>query len=621
MTEDLRLQHIKEQVSRFPELPGVYLMRDGNNEVIYIGKAKNLRNRVKTYFSGGDGRASIEFILRRVTEVDSIVTENEHHAFVLERDLITKYKPRYNIRLKDDKAYLNVRINTNAAWPRLELVRQVRDDGALYFGPYTFSYELRTVLDVIKKVVPLRTCTDNVFHNRTRPCLEYQIKRCCGPCCLEVDPDQYKEWLDQAIHILQGNVAPLEMELGRHMERASEELRFEDAAEYRDRIDILQNFKTRQDFVSTKGDARDVFALYREESFVTLSVLTVRYGRVAGSESYSFQNVQVGEEEILEQALWQYYEAGREIPPEIVLPLELKEEQFLREELEYQRGKKVELVVPKRGIKFRLLKLAELNAKQQFLTRFDAEARYSLVAQSLAKLFHLRQVPRRIECVDISNFQGSDIVGALVSFFDGRPLRSGYRRYRISQQGKPDDFSSVKEVVRRRLEKALESEDIPDLLVIDGGRGQLSKALEARDELGIAVEIVAMAKMRTEKGKAVYGSEASKPERVFLPGSVEPIVLQRGEEHTLFLQRVRDEAHNYVIDFHRKVRGRRVHKSVLDDIPGVGPERRKRLFQEFGSLQVMREASVEEIARAGRMPKSLAEKVLSCLGEPDEAMS
>ncbi|MCB0337110.1 MAG: excinuclease ABC subunit C, partial [Bdellovibrionales bacterium] len=302
-----RLPELKAKVADFPTLPGVYLMRDREGDVIYVGKAKSLRTRVKSYFAGGDGRFQIEFLLRRIHDIENIVTDSEEQAFILERDLITKYKPRYNIRLKDDKAFLSIRIDEDDPWPRLELVRRVESDGARYFGPYTYSYELKTVMDVIKKVVPLRTCSNTVFFNRQRPCLEYQIKRCAGPCCLEVDADDYRRWVKQAISILEGKTAPIVKQLTTIMERASDELRFEDAALYRDRIQILENFSEGLKFVSTGGENRDVFALYREEGLATLSVLQVRNGRISGNSNYSFSNVAVSSEEVLESALEQYY--------------------------------------------------------------------------------------------------------------------------------------------------------------------------------------------------------------------------------------------------------------------------------------------------------------------------
>ena len=607
------LQALSEQVSQFPKLPGVYLMSDAEGVVIYVGKAKELRARVKSYFMGGDGRSQIGFLLQRVRKIEKIVTGSEHQALVLERDLITQYKPRYNIRLKDDKAFLSIRVDENAPWPRLELVRKRPDDGARYFGPYSYSYELRTLLDIIKRVVPLRTCTDTVFFNRQRPCLEYQIKRCAGPCTLPVDREEYRGWIKQAIAILEGRTEKLCSDLTVLMERASDDLRFEDAATLRDRLEVLKNFKEGTSLVSSRGEDRDVFALYREERLVSLAVIQVRSGRIAHGAHYTFQEVSISDEELLESALMQYYEHGREVPEEIVVPCELENHSMLSEALAARRGgKAVAIAVPQRGLKARLLDIAQVNAREHFVATFAAEDRYRELARALAVTLQLRQAPRRIECVDISNLQGSDIVGAIVSFIDGEPDKQNYRRYRIKGMSKPDDFASIQEVVGRRLERGKAEGTLPDLLVVDGGPGQLAMAIEARDMLGVELEIVSIAKMRTEKGFTKQ-EISKKPERIYREGQEEPIFLDEGSEVTQFLQRVRDEVHRFVITFHRATRAKRVFRSALDEIAGVGPERRGRLMREFGSVAQLAKASAEEIATKGRMPLALAEKIVRSL--------
>jgi len=583
-----------------PALPGVYLMKDAQGEVIYVGKAVNLHLRVKSYFTGGDGRFQIEFLMKRVRVVEKIVTESEEQAFVLERDLISKYKPRYNIRLKDDRAFLSIRIDENSNFPRLELTRRPGNDGARNFGPYAFSYELRTILDVIKRVVPLRNCTDTVFYNRQRPCLEYQIKRCSGPCCLDVSREDYGSYVKQAIAILEGRTGPLIKELEGLMELASEDMRYEDAALCRDRIEVLRSFSSGVRIISSGGENRDVFALFREEKLAALSVLQVRGGRISDSSNFSFTQVEISNEEVLESAVEQFYEGSRPVPEEIILPFQLENESFLKESLKKKRGARVDLKVPRRGIRYRLLGLAGLNAKEHYVGQFEAEARYMDVSRVLAREFKLGQIPRRIECVDISNLQGTDIVGALVVFFDGVPDRKAYKKYVISQQGKPDDFAAINEVVSRRLKKGLAEDDLPDLLIIDGGAGQLSAALKARDDHQAPVEIISMAK---------------KPERIFLEVSETSLSLAPRSETTHFLQRVRDEAHRFVISFHRKTRAKRASSSMLDGVRGIGPERKRRLLTKYGSISVMQGVSVEELAETGRMSLSLAGKLAAALRE------
>ncbi|MCB0318469.1 MAG: excinuclease ABC subunit UvrC, partial [Bdellovibrionales bacterium] len=562
---DSQHDSLKERVAKFPKKPGVYLMRDAEDEVIYVGKAKDLRARVKTYFTGADGRYQIEFLMRRVEKIETIVSESEQRAFLLERDLISKYKPRYNIRLKDDKAYLSIRIDENEAWPRLTLVRKIVQDGARYFGPYTFSYELRNLLEIINRTLPLRTCSNTIFYNRQRPCLEYQIKRCAGPCCLQVDPEEYRTWVKHAMQILEGKTEIVEDELEKLMNLAAEDLRFEDASLYRDRLELLKKFKHGAELISSRGENRDVFAIYREEKLAALSVLMVRNGRVVDNKNYSFPLVEVSNQDIIESSIEQFYGSDREIPEEIIIGIQIDNLEFQEQRLKELKGTSVKFVIPKRGIKYRLLGLAQVNAHEHFIATFNAEERYREVSENLAKLFQLSQIPRKIECVDISNLQGSNIVGAHVVFFDGVPDKKNYRRYKISNQGKPDDFSAIYEVVYRRLTKSLETGDFPDLLIIDGGLGQLNAAIKAREDAGVKLELIGLAKMRSEKLEKAKKKE-KKPERVFLEGEETSIALDPNSEVTKLLQRIRDEAHRYVITFHRKSRSKRVIASKLDGI-------------------------------------------------------
>lgn len=599
-----------QKLSVLPEQPGVYLMRDAAGVVIYVGKARSLKNRVKTYFGVGDGRLQLPALMERVRDLETIVTLSEQQAFVLERDLITKYKPRYNIKLKDDKAFLSIRVDPDAKWPRVELVRRVQDDGARYFGPYSFSHELRTLLEIIRRSVPLRSCQDTVFFNRTRPCLEYQIKRCCGPCCLPVEESEYRGYVKQAIALLEGKTDQIRRELQQKMEQAAEDLRFEDAATWRDRLDVLENLKDSQRIMSHNGEARDVFAFFREERLAVVVVLKVRSGRVSETKNFALQDLEVEDSELLEGVITQFYEGSSELPDEVVLPIELANGEMIADQLTEQAERKVEVNVPQRGSKIHLLQMAQLNAKQQFVNSFDAEARYIEIAKSAALTFALRQLPRRIECVDISNLQGSDIVGALVSFFDGSPDKNHYRKYKISQQGKPDDFASIHEVVERRLRSAIEHEDLPDLLVIDGGPQQLAEAHRARDDLGVTLDIISLAKERvfSDHQSSVLESVF---ERVYLNPDAAPINLTPGSELTRFMQRLRDETHRFVITFHRTSRNKRVFRSAIDDIPGVGVQRRARLLHHFGSVAILAKAPVEEVAKVGRMPLPLAERILS----------
>lgn len=607
-----RIEVLHLQALNAPREPGVYLMRDSAGAVIYVGKAKNLRERLKTYFTGGDGRYQIEFLLRRVQRFETIGTQSEEQAFILERDLITKYQPRYNIRLKDDKSYLSIRIDEGAEWPRLELVRRPENDGATYYGPYAFSGELRNLLEVIKRVLPLRTCGDSVLYNRQRPCLEYQIKRCCAPCCLPVAKDEYRDLVKQAIAILEGKTSGTIKHMTKRMDEASEALRFEEAAAWRDRIEVLSNFQAGHSLITFRGENRDVFNVTRHQEQAAVCVLLVRNGRISESKTFLLHDIQVPDDELFEGIIQQFYEGGREIPCEVVVPCELSNGSLIEKGLTVKRGRKVEVSTPQRGSKARLLEMAELNARQAFASSRTHESEWDIVSESLRETLGLHQAPRRVECVDISNFQGSDTVGAIVVFFDGVADKRSYRRYNLLQYDSPNDFASIYEVVSRRLKRGQAEDTLPDLLVIDGGPGQLSMALQARDELGVGVEIVALAKMRTES--EVGSAEIVKrPERLYVPGRDEPIMLEEGAPITRFLSRIRDEVHRFVITFHRDKRAKRVFRTRLDDIPGVSDEMRNRLLRRFKTVGAIANATEEEVARHGRMPARLAKKILVSL--------
>lgn len=610
--ENEKLDLLRRQARNVCDEPGVYLMRDHEGVVIYVGKAKNLRARLKTYFTGGDDRYQIEFLLRRIVSYETIVTQTEEQAFLLERDLIGKYKPRYNILLKDDKAYYSIRIDEKAQWPRLELVRRTQNDGATYFGPYAFGGELRNLLEVIRKVVPLRTCSDSVLYNRQRPCLEYQIKRCCAPCCISVEPAEYRDYLKQAIGILEGKTSGTIKQLTAKMDAAAEGLRFEEAAAWRDRIDALQNFQSTHSLVTFRGENRDVFNFVREGGSAAVCVLLVRNGRILESKPFVLSDIHVSDEELLEGVLQQFYEGGREIPNEVIVPRALENSSLLEAGLSARAGGAVSVVHAQRGSKARLLSMAELNARHAFLGTRTQESEWDLVGEALAQTLGLRQIPRRVECVDISNFQGSDTVGAIVTFFDGIADKSSYRKYNVKQLGVPNDFAAMHEVVFRRLQRGAAENTLPDLLIIDGGPGQLSMALQARDELGVGVEIVALAKMRTES-EVLAQEIARKPERLYIPGEELPLLLDEGAPMTRFLARIRDEVHRFVITFHRSKRSKRVFASKLDSISGVSAEMRQRLLKHFKSIEGIAAASPADIAKVGRMPRALAERIVVVL--------
>lgn len=593
-----------------PADPGVYLLKDSNGKVIYVGKAKSLRARVRAYFrERGDSRVQVRFLLSRVHDFEILVTASEKEALILENNLIKQYKPRYNIRLKDDKSYLSAKI-TNHPWPRIMVTRKIVRDGSRYFGPFGSADGLRATIDVIRKLFPLRTCSDAVFKNRSRPCLEYQIKRCLGPCCLPVDRAEYEHHLRAASMLLEGKSLELLREMRERMRFCAERLEFEHAARIRDQIRAIERTVERQTVVHHMGCDQDVFGLYREGGFIEAIVLLVRSGKLTSTQSWSFQDLEFGDDEVLAQLLSRFYAAERELPDEVILPAPLEDAQA-RAELMFDRARKrVEFIVPQRGERLRLLEMAQENARQSFSARRDNEHTRERMLEELRLRLHLRNTPKRIECYDISNLQGAMVVASQVVFDEGEPRKDLYRRYRIRGVQGQDDFASMYEVLRRRLARVDAQGDLPDLLVIDGGKGQLNVALEVLRELGLRerIDAVALAKQHVLNSPRDARVEKSE-ERVFLPNRKEPIVLKRNSNALFLLVRLRDEAHRFAITYNRDLRRRARMRSVLDDIQGVGPRRRQALLRHFGSLRRIREASAEQLAQVKGINLELAGKI------------
>ena len=589
-------ESIDERLTKVPAEPGVYLLRDRHHKVVYVGKAKNLRSRVRMYFRGGDDRMQLPYLVPRVTDIETLVTRNEKEALILENNLIKQYKPRYNIRLKDDKSYVSVKLTLEDEWPRVLVTRKIVRDKSRYFGPYHSASAVRDSLDAIRKVFPLRTCSDTVFRNRSRPCLEYQIKRCPGPCCLPVDRDDYRRALKSAMLFLEGKNDELVRDLRTRMATASEQLRFEEAARLRDQVRALEKTAEPQEMVSHFGIDQDVFGLYREGGFIEIQVLTIRRGKLTGSHTYGFDDREFPDEQVLAEVVGQYYSGGRFIPDEVLVPVDLEDADVRASYLAELKGKSVSVFRPQRGDKVRLCEMAAENARQSFAARRNDEDQRQRMVEELRRRLGLRSAPKRIECFDISNFQGKHVVGSMVTFDEGEPDKNRYRRYRVKTVVGQDDFASMHEVLTRRYARSRVDNDRPDLLVVDGGKGQLAVATAVLAELGIGdLDVVSLAKDRVAadaRGSQIQHSE----ERVFLPNRKNPVVLPRNSTALFLLQRVRDEAHRFAITFHRELRSRERFRSVLDDVPGIGPQRRRRLLKEFGSLRRLAAATPEEIA-------------------------
>ena len=610
---------VDEKIAILPPRPGVYLMRGTGGKVIYVGKANDLRARVRAYFNHSDERSQIQFLLRRVEDIETLVTGNAKEALILENNLIKQYKPRYNIRLKDDKSYLSIKVTTQHPWPRIFTTRKIVKDGNRYFGPFSSAIAARETVDIIEKHFLLRNCTEHNFKNRGRPCLQYQIKRCMAPCVLPVDAEEYREQVRQAVLFIEGRQHELIAELRQRMQAKAEALQFEAAAKIRDQIQAVEKTLERQQMLSHWGADQDIFGLYREGGFIEAQVLFVRQGKLTGTQSYSLEDLEFPDEEIMSSLLTQFYQGQRFIPDEILLPVELEDSEVRAEYLSERKGKKVSILVPQRGDKRRLVDMAEENARQSFTERHDQEKARERMLQELQSQLRLRHYPQRIECYDISMIHGAHAVGSRVTFIDGEPDRARYRHYRIrtiDPSSGGDDFGMMLEVLKRRFSRGKEESDLPDLVVVDGGKGQLAMALAALREVGVeGIDVVGLAKMRVQAAPQSAEIERSE-ERVFLPGQSNPVILKRNSNALFLLQRVRDEAHRFAITHHKKLRSRQTLYSALDQIHGIGAARRRALLRRFGSMKGIEQATVEELLQVPTMTEKVAQQVWQMFHTP-----
>ena len=584
-----------KQLDLFPSDPGVYLMKNSKGLVIYVGKAKVLKQRVKQYFAPGrDLRAMIPFLLADIETIETIVVRSEKEALLLENTLIKKHKPKYNAILKDDKTYVSLMINHRHKWPMLKLVRykgKPKENG-LFFGPYTSAYAARQTYDLLLNLFPLRQCSDDELKRRTRPCLLYSIKRCVAPCVGFCTHDAYETYVQGAIKFLKGQDKEIVKQLYQEMEKASEALEFERAASLLKTIRQIEHVTETGQIVSkATGKDTDVFGLYREGEEVMLMQLLFREGKLTGSEHYSFSNLAQEEEEIFSSFLLQNYKEASHLPEEILLPLKLKDEKIIAEILSDDKKHKVSIIHPSKGDKLSLVKMAEQNAKASYIQQKDHEDLKEKMLLDLQEQLKLTRYPKRIECFDTSNISGSDLVASLVAFTEGERDKKRTRYFHIKGIFKGDDYAAMKQALTRRLTKAKQEDDLPDLIIVDGGKGQLNIALNVFKELDIAnVDLIALAKegARHDKGMTL--------ERVFIPHTSEPIQLPARSQLLFFLQKIRDLAHEKAIEFHRKSRSKRTIKSALEDIPGIGPVKRKRLLTHFGSMKRILEATDEELS-------------------------
>jgi len=571
-------------------------MRDREGVVIYVGKAKSLRQRVKTYFSrSGDARYSLRFLLPRVHRVDTLITDTEKEALILENTLIKKHRPRYNINFKDDKTYFSLKFSLNEEFPKLSLVRKVKKDGARYFGPFASSGAVKETLRLLQRVFPLRTCREVNFKNRSRPCLNYQIKKCLAPCCRLISKEKYAELVQEVLLFLEGKNSQLLKVLRERMVAASEALQFEEAARIRDQARAIEQTLEKQKAVSQSSSDQDVFAFHHQGNVWEFQVLFFRRGLLVGNKSFHFHRLDLPEEEVLSAFLRRYYAEDRYIPHEVLLPLPIEDESLLCEWLSEKTGGRVEVFAPQRGQKKRLVEMARKNAENTFQKKVSEKETLSLTLEELRKRLRLGTLPRRVECFDISNLFGTLAVGSMVSFLDGQADRPAYRHYKIQASSFPDDYAMMYEVLKRRYSKLETEKESPDLLIVDGGKGQLNVALAVLSELGIkGVAAIGLAKDKEKRQRKV---ERKTSDKIYLPNIKDPITLPSYSASLRYLQKIRDEAHRFAIAYHKNLRGKKGLQTILDEVPGIGTSKRTALLRIFGNLQKIQEASLEALSQ------------------------
>jgi excinuclease ABC subunit C len=613
------MRALQEKLERLPTEPGVYLMKDAKGEVIYVGKAVNLRSRVKSYFGrSSDTRAFIPFLESVLRDVETVVVSNEKEALLLENELIKRHQPRFNVLLKDDKNFICLRLDPTGEWPRLEVVRRFKRDGAMYFGPYASASSIRETLRIINRYFQLRTCSDHVLHHRRRPCLLHQIGRCPAPCVYDVSREEYAQSVQEVALFLEGRGRELVDLLSFRMKAAAEGLRFEQAARLRDQLLAIERSLERQKIATTEPIDQDVFGYHREADRLVVYVLYVRQGRLNGGQAFPFTGQEFPDQELVASFVNLYYDQDNVLPDEVLLPLRPEDGvQTLQELLTERRGRRVRVLVPQRGEKLRLVEMSAANARQALLDQRRSKDELEAVLERLRDRLHLAAVPRRMECFDISHFQGASIVASQVAMTEGELDRSRYRRFRIKSVQSQDDFASMHEVVIRRLKRGMAAGDLPDLLVLDGGKGQLASARAAMRDLGVQLDAVGLAKSRDLEADDQAEATARSPERVFLPDRKDPVVLPQNSPELFLLVRLRDEAHRFAITYQQKLMRRRNFRSVLEDIPGVGEGRKKALLRAFGSLKRIREASIEELASEAGVGTTLAERIHAHLHASD----
>ncbi len=586
-----------------PHVPGVYMMLNSKSAVLYVGKAKDLFKRLSSYthFSGAEYNKTV-MMLEQTRKVDTIITNTEKEALILEASLIKKYKPKYNILLRDDKNYPYIKVTVQEEWPRVFMSRRKNRDKARYFGPYSSSSAMWATLRLISSLFPLRNCKGSQLKKRTRPCLNRQIGKCLAPCAGNANRELYMEHVQKILMILEGRNRDLVTTLKKQMTAASEVLDFELAAGIRDQISALSRTLEKQVISASHSKDQDVFGFARKDAAVTIAILFIRNGLINGSRTFFFADPYGEDGMILSQALSQFYDSDSLIPKEVLLPLEPADRDLHEEYLGDNAGTRVQLKIPKRGDNQQLVTMANTNALQLFEEKEKKNRSWQNLLQAMQKTLHLDRPPNRIECLDISNISGKQAVGSLVCFSLGESDKKNFRHYKIRTVEGPNDYAMMKEVLERRLSRGIEEDNLPDLFVVDGGKGQLGMALAVAGELGITDQIdwIGIAKEKQDEG-----------EKLYKPGRKNPIILPSHNPILLYLMRIRDESHRYGVTFHRKLRNKSTLASDLDNIPGIGTEKKKQLLRHMGSLKRIKSGTIPELMEVKGIGKELATEIFN----------
>jgi len=601
----LEMYPLEQKINNLPTSPGVYLFKDSKGAILYVGKAGNIKHRVNSYFQRPTEKdVKTLAMMEKIADIETIVTDTEKEAFILENNLIKVNHPRYNVKLRDDKNYPCLKLSIEEEFPTLCIVRRIKKDDSIYFGPYPSATSLRETLRLIRRLFPIRTCLDTKFTHRLRPCVNYEMDRCAGPCCGKIEPIQYQEMVHQVRMFLEGRNKDLVERLKKRMKEESEKLHFETAAKIRDQIEHIEKVIERQKIVSRDFLDQDVIGIHHQDHTIVVYPLFVRTGKLLGGKGFTFHSTGLPDEEILSSFLRQYYHEGKFIPEQVLIPVAIPLQTLTEQWLTELKGKKVQILIPARGDKSHLLRMACDNAEKFLLTESGFKEDQEKLLETLRERLHLRKIPRRIEAFDISNLQGGHAVGSMITFVDGKPFKEKYRHFKIKTVEGADDYGMMYEVLLRHYQKTIEKDELPDLVLLDGGKGQLNVAHEVFKELNVKeVDFISLAKARHVKGLLKTN------EKIFHPQYKEPLILGRQSPLILFLDRVRDEAHRFAITYHKKVRGRETIKSVIGKIPGIGRVRQKELLKYFGSVENIMRANPEALAKTLKMNEKLARKV------------